>query len=165
MWPQTHVKLESGRANDWPFQGVASSPLIEGEHLDYVSNRGMIWCVDVRGFHDGENDGPLTTEKLTGRNDADAILAFDMMEEVGTYPHNLANSSPVLWGDLLFGARRTARTRTTSPFRRRGRRRSSRCTRDGEAGVGGQLGRGSDSPRPVVHARRRHHRRRGAGRI
>jgi len=28
LWQQTHVKLESGRANDWPFQGVASSPLI-----------------------------------------------------------------------------------------------------------------------------------------
>jgi outer membrane protein assembly factor BamB len=25
-----------------------------------------------------------------------------MMEEVGTYPHNLANSSPVIWGDLIF---------------------------------------------------------------
>jgi outer membrane protein assembly factor BamB len=25
-----------------------------------------------------------------------------MMEEVGAYPHNLANSSPVMWGDLIF---------------------------------------------------------------
>ena len=31
LWQQTHAKLESGRANDWPFQGVASSPLVEGE--------------------------------------------------------------------------------------------------------------------------------------
>ena len=35
-------------------------------------------------------------------NDADVIWSFDMMEEVGTYPHNLANSSPVMWGDLIF---------------------------------------------------------------
>src|SRR5215218_1182928 len=28
LWQHTHVKLESGRANDWPFQGVASSPLV-----------------------------------------------------------------------------------------------------------------------------------------
>jgi outer membrane protein assembly factor BamB len=102
MWQQTHVKLESGRANDWPFQGVASSPLVEGERLYYVSNRGVLWCLDIKGFTDGENDGPLTNEKLTGPKDADAIWAFDMMEEVGTYPHNLANSSPVVWGDLLF---------------------------------------------------------------
>ena len=25
-----------------------------------------------------------------------------MMEEVGAYPHNLANSSPVVWGDLIY---------------------------------------------------------------
>ena len=30
------------------------------------------------------------------------IWSFDMMEEVGTYPHNLANSSPVMLGDLIF---------------------------------------------------------------
>jgi outer membrane protein assembly factor BamB len=102
MWQQTHPKLESGRANDWPFQGVASSPLVEGERLYYVSNRGVIWCLDIKGFTDGENDGPLTNEKLNGPKDADAIWSFDMMEEVGTYPHNLANSSPVAWGDLIF---------------------------------------------------------------
>ena len=66
MWQQTHAKLESGRANDWPFQGVASSPLVEGEKLYYVSNRGVLWCLDIKGFTDGENDGPLTDEKLTG---------------------------------------------------------------------------------------------------
>ncbi len=102
MWQQTHPKLESGRANDWPFQGVASSPLVEGEQLYYVSNRGVLWCLDIKGFTDGENDGPITDEKLTGPKDADAIWSFDMMEEVGTYPHNLANSSPVIWGDLIY---------------------------------------------------------------
>ena len=102
LWQQTHAKLESGRANDWPFQGVASSPLIEGEKLYYVSNRAVLLCLDIRGFRDNENDGPVKDEKLTGQMDADVIWAFDMMEEVGTYPHNLANSSPVMHGDLIF---------------------------------------------------------------
>jgi outer membrane protein assembly factor BamB len=102
LWQHTHTKLESGRANDWPFQGVASSPLVVGQHLYYVSNRGVVFCVDTRGFRDGENDGPITDEKLTGQSDADVIWSFDMMEEVGAYPHNLSNSSPVLWGDLIF---------------------------------------------------------------
>jgi outer membrane protein assembly factor BamB len=102
LWQQTHAKLESGRANDWPFQGVASSPLVEGERVYYVSNRGVVWCLDAKGFTDGENDGPMTDEKLSGPNDADGIWVFDMMEEVGTYPHNLANSSPVVWGNLIF---------------------------------------------------------------
>ena len=102
MWQQTHIKLESGRANDWPYQGVASSPMVEGTHLYYVSNRGVLFCLDIEGFRDGENDGPVKDEKLTGPQDADVIWSFDMMEEVGTYPHNLANSSPVVWGDLVF---------------------------------------------------------------
>ncbi len=102
LWQQTHAKLESGRANDWPYQGVASSPLVEGTHVFYVSNRGVVWCLDINGFRDGKNDGPITNETLTGPNDADAIWSFDMMEEVGAYPHNLANSSPVIWKDRLF---------------------------------------------------------------
>ncbi len=102
MWQHTHPKLESGRANDWPFQGVASSPLVEGEHLYYVSNRGVVWSLDTKGFRDSENDGPFKDEKLTSQTDPDVIWSFDMIEEVGSYPHNLANSSPVIWGDLIF---------------------------------------------------------------
>jgi len=102
MWQHTHPKLESGRANDWPFQGVASSPLVEGEHLYYVSNRGVVFCLDTKGFRDGENDGPFKDEKLTGPTDPDVIWSFDMIEEVGSYPHNMSNSSPVTWGDLIF---------------------------------------------------------------
>jgi outer membrane protein assembly factor BamB len=101
LWQHTHEKLASGRANDWPYQGVASSPLIEGNKIYYVSNRAVLWCIDLKGFSDG-NQGPITDEKLTGPKDADALWSFDMMEEVGAYPHNLANSSPVSFGDLIF---------------------------------------------------------------
>jgi outer membrane protein assembly factor BamB len=102
MWQQTHTKLESGRANDWPYQGIASSPLVLGDRLYYVSNRGVVLCLDTKGFRDNENDGPFTDEKLAGQFDADAIWSFDMMEEVGVYQHNLANSSPVAYADLIF---------------------------------------------------------------
>ena len=102
LWQQTHAKLEAGRANDWPFQGVASSPLVDAEVLYYTSNRGVVTALDINGFRDGENDGPITDEELTGEFDADVIWEFDMLEEVGSYPHNLSNSSPVMWGDLLF---------------------------------------------------------------
>jgi len=102
LWQQTHTKLEAGRANDWPFQGVASSPLVENGRLYYTSNRGVVLCLDIQGFRDNENDGPFTDEELTGQFDADVIWSFDMLEEVGAYPHNLANSSPVISGDLLY---------------------------------------------------------------
>ena len=44
LWQQTHEKLESGRANDWPFQGVASSPLVEGDQalLRQQPRRGLV---------------------------------------------------------------------------------------------------------------------------
>lgn len=102
VWQHTHEKLESGQANDWPYQGVASSPLIDGNLLYYVSNRAVLFCLDVEGFRDKENDGPVTTEKLTGPNDADVIWSLDMIGELGVFPHNLANSSPTLAGDLVF---------------------------------------------------------------
>jgi outer membrane protein assembly factor BamB len=59
-------------------------------------------AVDIQGFHDGENDGEFKTETLTGKNDPDVIWQFDMMEEVGAFPHNLANSSPNFYQDLIY---------------------------------------------------------------
>mgnify|MGYP000265345756 CR=1 FL=1 len=75
-------KLPAGRVNDWPYQGVASSPLIEGDRAYYVNNRAEVVCFE------------LQTGKI--------IWKFDMMEEVAAHPHNLANSSPVAYGDLIY---------------------------------------------------------------
>jgi outer membrane protein assembly factor BamB len=102
LWQMVHDKLASGRVNDWPYQGVASSPLVEGDRLYYVSNRAELMCLDTEGFRDKENDGPVTDEKLTGEFNGDIVWKFDMMEEVGAFPHNLANSSPVSFGDLVY---------------------------------------------------------------
>ncbi len=155
MWQHTHPKLESGRANDWPFQGVASSPLVEGEHLYYVSNRGVVWCLDTKGFRDGENDGPFKDEKLTGQTDPDVIWSFDMIEEVGSYPHNLSNSSPVTWGDLILRQhleRPGREPRAHSLSQGAGDHRAQQDHR--QARVGGQFGRrtrsstASGRPRP-----------------
>jgi outer membrane protein assembly factor BamB len=101
LWQMVHDKLVAGRVNDWPYQGVASSPLVEGDRVYYVSNRAELVCLDTQGFRDKENDG-VQTEKLTGELNADVVWIFDMIEEVGSLPHNLANSSPVSNGDLIF---------------------------------------------------------------
>ncbi len=103
LWQATHAKLAAGRANDWPFQGIASSPLVRNGVAYYMSNRAELMAVDIQGFHDnGENDGPFKDEKLTGKTDVDILWAFDTMEEVGNFPHNLANSSPVFHDNLIF---------------------------------------------------------------
>jgi outer membrane protein assembly factor BamB len=102
LWQNTHEKLAAGRANDWPYQGVCSSAAVEGDRIYYVSNRSEVLALDVEGFRDGENDGPFKDEKLSGPENADVVWRFDMMEELGNNPHNMSNSSPVIWGDLIF---------------------------------------------------------------
>jgi outer membrane protein assembly factor BamB len=102
LWQATHEKLASGRVNDWPHQGVASSPLADGDRLYYVSNRAELVCLDIDGFRDGENDGPFKGEAFTSEKDADVVWKLDMIAEVGTFPHNLANSSPVSFGNLVY---------------------------------------------------------------
>lgn len=101
LWQAIHDKLSAGRVNDWPLQGVCSSPYVEGNRLWYVNNRCEIVALDVEGFHDGKNDG-WTGEKYNGKEHADILWKFDMMEELGVFPHNLATSSPIIVGDLLF---------------------------------------------------------------
>ena len=102
LWQSTHTKLAAGRVNDWPWQGVCSTPYVEGDRLYYISNRCEVVCVDTEGFRDGENDGPFKAEADTSDIDADIIWKLDMMAELDVFPHNLATCSPVGAGDLLF---------------------------------------------------------------
>jgi len=102
LWQVTHEKLPAGRVNDWPYQGICSSPLVEDGVVYYVSNRGEVVALDAQGFRDGKNNGPYTDEKFTSEYDADILWIFDMMDEVGAFPHNMSNASPVTYGDLLY---------------------------------------------------------------
>lgn len=102
LWQATHDKLPTGRVNDWPEQGICSSPVVDGDKLYYVSNRCELICADVEGFTDGENDGPYKDEKYTESMDGDFVWVLDMIEEFGVFPHNLATSSPVIAEGIIF---------------------------------------------------------------
>ncbi len=102
LWQATHDKLPTGQVNDWPEQGICSSACVAGDRLYYVSNRCELICADTDGFLDGENDGPMTSEKYNEKEDADIVWVLDMIEELGVFPHNLATSSPVVVGDLVY---------------------------------------------------------------
>jgi outer membrane protein assembly factor BamB len=102
LWQAISDKLATGPQNDFPEQGVCSSPAVEGKHLYYVSNRGELVCLDTEGFLDGKNEGPFQNEVHKGPGDADIIWKLDMMKELGVYQRNMANSSPVIWEDLVF---------------------------------------------------------------
>lgn len=102
LWQLTREKLASGRVNDWPLQGICSSPAIDGDRAYVVTNRCELMCVDLKGFHDGENDGVYQDEVDAEEMDADIVWSLDMIEEYGVFPHNLATSSPVIYGDLIY---------------------------------------------------------------
>jgi outer membrane protein assembly factor BamB len=101
LWQAVFDKLEAGRVNDWPLQGICSSPFAEGDRLYFVNNRCELVCADTEGFLDGENDG-MQDEQYQGPEKADIVWALDMIEELGVFPHNLATSSPMVVGDLVF---------------------------------------------------------------
>ena len=102
LWQKTHAKLESGRVNDWPEQGVCSSPAVAGDRVYYVSNRAEVVCLDTEGFADGENDGPFKEEEDTSEKAADVVWILDMYNELGVFPHNMAATSPLIVDDMLF---------------------------------------------------------------
>jgi outer membrane protein assembly factor BamB len=102
LWQASSEKLPTGRVHDWPNQGICCSPLIDGDLLWYVSSRGEVVCLDVEGFHDGENDGPFKTEVNENKDEGDVIWKLDMMAKLSVSQHNMANCSLMAVGDLLF---------------------------------------------------------------
>jgi outer membrane protein assembly factor BamB len=112
LWQLVVPKLASGKANDWEQIGLVSSPTVEGQRLYLVTTRCEIMCLDTEGLANG-NDGPFLDEaqyivgpgqpkaELTPQ-DADIIWVFDMRDEVGAFPHNAANCSVLVVGDLVY---------------------------------------------------------------
>jgi outer membrane protein assembly factor BamB len=100
LWQAVHDKLPAGRVNDWPEEGICSSPIVEGDRLYYVNNRAEVICADVNGMANG-NQG-VQDETYKGEKDVDVIWRLDMIGKLGVFPHNLAVCSPLIVGDALF---------------------------------------------------------------
>ena len=112
LWQHSSEKLASGRAHDWPLQGICCAPLVEGERLWFVTSRGEVRCLDTEGFYDKENDGPFTKEEEGIRDktsepynlehEADVVWSYDMMSELGISQHNMCSCSVTAAGGILF---------------------------------------------------------------
>jgi outer membrane protein assembly factor BamB len=102
VWQSAHPKLAAGRVNDWPLQGVCSTPHVEGEVVYYVSNRAEIIAADIDGFRDGTNDGPFTAETETSEIDEDILWRYDLIGTDDVFPHNLAAGSPLVVDGILY---------------------------------------------------------------
>jgi outer membrane protein assembly factor BamB len=112
LWQLVIPKLASGKVNDWENLGLLSSPAIEGDRVYLVTSRCEVICLDVNGFANG-NDGPFKDEAQyyvgpgkpkvePGPKDADIIWTYDMMDELGVFPHNASNCSVLVLGDIVY---------------------------------------------------------------
>jgi outer membrane protein assembly factor BamB len=86
LWQAVHEKLAD--ENDAKDCGVASTPCVDGDRLYYVSNRCELVCADVAG------------DEATGQ--AKILWTLDMVKDLGVFPCWLANSSPLVVGDLVY---------------------------------------------------------------
>lgn len=105
LWQLVTPKLGAGKVSDWEYLGICSSPLIHEGRAYYISNRCRVLCVDMAGMANG-NDGPMKNEAEylaidgkpvpQGPKDGDIIWSFDMIADLGVFPHNIASSSPAI---------------------------------------------------------------------
>jgi outer membrane protein assembly factor BamB len=80
LWQHSSEKLPTGRVHDWPLQGICSTPLVEGNRLWFTTSRGHVVCLDMEGYYDGEDDGPVQNElakQFTIENPAEAAKSLD----------------------------------------------------------------------------------------
>ena len=111
LWQLVVPKLAAGKAIDWEYLGICSSPTVDGDRVYIVSNRCAILCLDVEGLKNG-NQGYQDEAKFMaspgkppvkpGPKDADVIWRYDMRAELGVLPHNITSSAVLVMGDLVF---------------------------------------------------------------
>ena len=88
LWQITHDKLPEPDLNDWPKQGVGSTPSVDGNKIYYVSNKAELVCA--------------STEKASGKNQPEILWKLDMVKDLGIFPCFLAIGSPLVLGNHVF---------------------------------------------------------------
>ena len=71
--------------------GVCSSAAIDGDRLYFVSNRCDLMCLDVAG-----------QPQESGASQARVVWTYDMLDQLGVFPCDASNGSPLIVGDLLY---------------------------------------------------------------
>jgi outer membrane protein assembly factor BamB len=99
VWQAVHDKLPDS-VNDWPRQGIVSTPFVDGNRVYYMSNRCELVCADLKGFVDG-NQGDQK-EQYDDESDADILWKRDLIADFGVFVHNMAACSPLVVGDSVF---------------------------------------------------------------
>jgi outer membrane protein assembly factor BamB len=115
LWQLVVPKLKSGKVNDWENLGLLASPTVQvdEDRIYIVTSRCEVMCLDINGQANG-NDGPFKEEAKyfvldtgkapveVGPKDADIIWKYDMMDDLGVFPHNASNCSVLVVDDLVY---------------------------------------------------------------
>ncbi len=112
QWQLNVPKMTKIRWGDWRLCGISSTPTVEDGRVYVVTNAAQVMCLDLDGMADG-NQGPFTDEGRhmvpedeppvePTKTDADVLWELDMIEQLDVAPHNAANCSILLVGDLLY---------------------------------------------------------------
>lgn len=96
---------------DWPGIGLTGVPTVEGDRVYLITNRCEVMCLDLDGLSDG-NDGPYMEEgrylSPTGDlmevddRDGDIVWVTDLIEELGTHPHDSPHGSVLIKDNYLY---------------------------------------------------------------
>lgn len=89
LYQRVSPKLKAGRVNDWPYQGICSTPVIEGDLLYYATSRCEVVCLDLAPLRNGTGEPRVVWE-------------VDMMATLGVFPHNMTSCSPVIYDDMIY---------------------------------------------------------------
>jgi len=116
IWQMPSPRYEDGLKAPYHFDqwscGICSGPLVDGDRVYVVGNRGEVLCLDQAGQANG-NDGPFLDElqymglaKTPGAKleptDGDILWRYDLLTELGINGHDVVGSTLLLHGNLLY---------------------------------------------------------------
>jgi outer membrane protein assembly factor BamB len=114
IWTLTVPKTGTGKVGDWEFLGICSHPTVVENRVYLMTNRCEVMCLDVNGLADGNQGLQDEAEYMAyvgttpGKpvelkpTDADIIWRYNMIEELGIFPHNITAGSPLVVGDIIY---------------------------------------------------------------
>ena len=93
--------------------GICSGPVVDGDRVFVIGNRGDILCLDrdgQAGGHAGATTDELaymgitnrTPDTALGPTDGRIVWRYDLLKELGVIPHDVCGSTLLMVGELLY---------------------------------------------------------------
>ena len=115
VWKLVVPRTDRHENKKWLFDnmglGICSTPAVDGDRVYVVTNRCEVVCLDVNGMANGnqgfQDEGHYSVAfgappVTPGPTDADILWRFDMVSQLPSQPHDAANCSVLVEGDLVY---------------------------------------------------------------